>query len=89
MKTIILSVMVFLFILMCLQEQDKQDKIIDDQHQEIIILTDKVFFLEELSDYALAMEQLLPPLTLLELKAMNEQIKQKRIATSGSPKGGD
>lgn len=59
--------------------------ILRDHKKEIICLKEKIYWLENISNKILVLEQLLTPQMMAELDALNEQIKQ--TATSGNPKG--
>ena len=65
-----------------------KNKLIETQKEQIALLESKVYSLETLNGYVLAMEQLLPPLVIMELRMYNEVIRQKKIkiATSSNLK---
>lgn len=64
--------------------------LIETQKEQIATLESKVYHLKNLNGYVLAMEQLLPPLVIMELRMYNEVIRQKKIkiATGGNQKEG-
>ena len=56
----------------------KTERQLDDCRFEVNHLQTKLWRLEELNDYIPAMEQVLPPLVLAQLKVTTEIIRQKK-----------
>lgn len=69
---IVAALIINIFIITSLRTQ------LDDCRFEVNHLQVRLYRLQELSDYVPAMEQLLPPETLAQLKVATLMIKQKR-----------
>ena len=69
---IVATLIINIFIITFLKTQ------LDDCRFEVNHLQVRLYRLQELSDYIPAMEQLIPPLALAQLKTATEMIRQKR-----------
>ena len=66
-------IIITLFIFIISLEQQLSDCRFEVDHLQV-----RLYRLQELNDYVSAMEQLLPPLALAQLKTATEMIRQKR-----------
>lgn len=74
----VLLIAATIMLMVTLYSLDQTEKQLDDCRFECNHLETQVFYLRELNDYIPAMEQILTPLQLAELKTLSEQIRQKK-----------